>query len=129
MRHPRPLLLKLLVLLLALLWAQTSRAEPPPAPLVTVIHIDAMPQFTPDAVRLLAQFRLDSLQEPGALHFQLLQEIDHPNHFTLVETWATPAAYQAHTIAPRTRRLRDRLQPMLGSPFDERTHIELPGSS
>ena len=92
------------------------------ASVVTVIHIDAMPQFQREAAGLLAGFRRDSLKEEGARGFEVLQEIDHPNHFTLVETWGDRKAYEAHAIAGLTRRFRDRLQPMLGSPFDERLH-------
>jgi quinol monooxygenase YgiN len=44
-----------------------------------------------------------------------------------VEEWADQKAYDAHNSAPHTRQFRDLLQPMLGSPFDERLHTELPG--
>ena len=103
----------------------SSRADERPgdaATVVTVIHIDAMPQFQREAAGLLARFRRDSLKEEGARGFEVLEEIDHPNHFTLVEAWADRKAYEAHNIAGPARRFRDRLQPMLGSPFDERLH-------
>jgi quinol monooxygenase YgiN len=95
------------------------------APVVTVIHIDAMPQFTQDAATLLDQFKADSMKlDAGAKQFQVLQEIGHTNHFTLVETWSDSKTYEAHNIAAHTRAFRDAMQPMLGSPFDERTHNE-----
>ncbi len=87
-----------------------------------------MPEFTQPAVVLLDQFRRDSLQDAGEKEFHVLQEMGHPNHFTLVEKWAGRAAYEAHNIAPHTRHFRDRIQPMLGSPFDERIHTELTGA-
>jgi quinol monooxygenase YgiN len=102
-----------------------SSAEEANSPVVTVIHIDAMPQFTQAAAALLIGFRSDSLRDTGAKGFQLLQEVDHPNHFTLVEKWSTRKEYESHNIAAHTRRFRDQLQPMLGSPFDERLHTEL----
>jgi quinol monooxygenase YgiN len=92
---------------------------------VTVIHIDAMPQYTQSAVVLLYHFRRDSLKDRGEMAFQVLEEIDHPNHFTLVEKWVDQKAYEDHNIAPHTREFRDEIQPMLGSPFDERIHSEL----
>jgi len=102
-----------------------SSAEEVNSSVVAVIHIDAMPQFTQAAAALLIGFRTDSLRDTGATVFQVLQEVDHPNHFTLVEEWSTRKDYESHNIAMHTRHFRDQLQPMLGSPFDERIHTEL----
>ena len=102
-----------------------SLARRADSPVVTVIHIDAMPQFAGAAAALLIGFRSDSLRDPGAKAFQVLQEVDRPNHFTLVEAWNTRKDYESHNIAAHTRHFRDELQPMLGSPFDERIHVEL----
>ena len=95
------------------------------APVVTVIHIDAMPQFTQDAATLLDRFKAESMKlDAGVKQFQVLQEIGHTNHFTLVETWSDSKTYEAHNSSAHTRAFRDEIQPMLGSPFDERTHNE-----
>ncbi len=102
-----------------------SPAQDLQTPVVTVIHIDAMPQFTESAATLLFGFRNDSLREAGSKQFEVLQEIDHPNHFTLVEAWRSEKDYEAHNITVQTRHFREQLQPMLGSPFDERIHREL----
>jgi quinol monooxygenase YgiN len=103
---------------------QISKADETSAPLVTVIHIDTMPPFTQAAAALLDRFRQDSLQDPGEKQFQVLQQIDRPNHFTLVEAWLDQKSYDAHNSAAHTRHFRDEIQPMLGSPFDERIHTE-----
>jgi quinol monooxygenase YgiN len=102
-----------------------SPAQDLQAPVVTVIHVDVMPQFTKSAANLLLGFRNGSLREAGPKTFEVLQEIDHPNHFTLVEAWRSEKDYEAHNITVQTRHFRDQLQPMLGSPFDERIHREL----
>jgi quinol monooxygenase YgiN len=106
---------------------QTVLAQETPLPIVAVIHVDVMPQYAPSAAVLLVQLRHDSLRDSGERNFQVLREIGRPNHFTLVEEWADQKAYDAHNSAPHTRQFRDLLQPMLGSPFDERLHTELPG--
>jgi quinol monooxygenase YgiN len=97
---------------------QISRADETGAPLVTVIHIDTMPPFTEAAAALLDHFR------PGEKQFQVLQQMDRPNHFTLVEAWLDQKSFDAHNAAEHTRHFRDEIQPMLGSPFDERIHTE-----
>ena len=106
---------------------QISRGEQPERLIVTVIHVDARPADTRSAQALLDGFRRNSLRDPGAKGFEVLQEIDHPNHFTLVEKWIDEKAYEAHNLARHTRHFRDQLQPMLASPFDERIHTELGG--
>jgi quinol monooxygenase YgiN len=56
----------------------------------------------------------------------VLQQIGAPNHFTLVEGWADRGAFEAHEASAAARALRAKLQPILGSPFDERLHHALP---
>jgi quinol monooxygenase YgiN len=106
-------------------WFQLSSAQQPGAVIVTVIHIDARPADTRSAVALLDGFRRSSLHDPGAAGFEVLQEIGHPNHFTLVEKWLDQETYEKHNLARHTRYFRNQLQPMLASPFDERIHSEL----
>jgi quinol monooxygenase YgiN len=106
-------------------WLQISRGDQPESLIVTVIHVDARPADTRPAELLLDGFRRSSLRDTGAKGFELLQEIGHPNNFTLVEKWLDEKAYEAHNPARHTRHFRDQLQPMLASPLDERIHTEV----
>lgn len=108
-------------------WLQISRGQQSETLIVTVIHVDARPADTRSAEGLLDGFRRSSFRDPGAKGFEVLQEIGHRNHFTLVEKWIDEKAYEAHNLARHTRHFRDQLQPMLASPFDERVHTELGG--
>jgi quinol monooxygenase YgiN len=108
--------------------AAVSNAQQPEELIVAVIHVDARPSNTRSASTLLDDFRRSSLHDPGAKGFEVLQEIGHPNHFTLVEKWFDQKAYDEHNLAKHTRHFRDQLQPMLASPFDERIHTELNGA-
>ena len=42
------------------------------------------------------------------------------NHFTIVETWRSEKALDAHLAAAHSRQFRDTIQPVLGSPLDQR---------
>jgi quinol monooxygenase YgiN len=42
------------------------------------------------------------------------------NHFTVVEVWQDQKALDAHRAAAHTKEYRDTLQPVSGSPLDER---------
>ncbi|HEY3825090.1 MAG TPA: antibiotic biosynthesis monooxygenase [Bryobacteraceae bacterium] len=44
------------------------------------------------------------------------------NHFTIVSVWQSKEAFEAHSAAEHTKRFREKIQPMMGSPFDERLH-------
>ncbi len=95
-------------------------------PVFAVIHIDVVPASTDAAVALFGQYRKDSQSEPGEMRILVLQQDGRPNHFTLLEEWRAQADYDTHLGAAHTRHFREALQPMLGSPFDERLHTELP---
>ena len=113
--------------LLASAWGgyRLTRAAGPAdaeGPVVVVAHVDVMPQFTAPGRDLLRQFAADARRDPGALRVDVFEEIGRPNHSTVVATWADRRAYDDHVANERTRAHRARLQPMLGSPFDERLH-------
>jgi quinol monooxygenase YgiN len=64
-----------------------------------------------------------SRNDRGNLRFDVLQHATRANHFTVVESWADQAALDAHAAAAHTRRYRDALQPISGSPLDERVYL------
>jgi quinol monooxygenase YgiN len=87
-----------------------------------VTHVDVIggPQAGgPDLVRKVAEA---SRQERGSLRYDVLQSVLRANHFTVVETWANQAAYDAHAAAPHTRQYREAMAPVTGSPLDERIY-------
>jgi quinol monooxygenase YgiN len=90
--------------------------------LFVVSHVDLIPDALPTAKPALQQYVADSRKDPGALRIELLEQTDRPNHFTIVSVWASEKAYNAHLAAAHTREFRAKIQPGLGSPFDERFH-------
>jgi quinol monooxygenase YgiN len=85
-----------------------------------IAHVDVSPdpRVAPMLVRLAATARA----EPGNLRFDVMQHTMRANHFTVVETWQTQEALDAHAAAAATRQYRDELQPLTGSPLDERVY-------
>jgi quinol monooxygenase YgiN len=75
------------------------------------------------APAMLGQLAEASRKERGNLRFDVLQHAMRANHFTVVESWADQAALDAHAAAAHTRRYREALQPISGSPLDERTYL------
>jgi quinol monooxygenase YgiN len=73
-----------------------------------------------DAPGMLRRLAEASRLEQGSLRFDVLQHVMRGNHFTVVEVWRDQNALDAHVAAPHTRAYRDTLQPISGSPVDER---------
>ncbi len=92
------------------------------AKLYVVTHVDLTPNYLADGPPLLQKFAADSRKDKGIVRFELLQDRSRKNHFTMVEVWEDQAAFDAHLEAAHTKQFREKLQPMLGSPFDERLH-------
>ncbi len=93
--------------------------------LYVVTHVDLTPNYIVDGTPLLLKFASDSRKDKGAVRFELLQEPGRKNHFTIVSVWENQAAFDAHLGADHTKQFREKLQPMLGGPLDERLHDNL----
>ena len=89
---------------------------------VTHVDISGTPAVFAAGTRLLKEFSAESRKDPGVVRFELLIQTGRLNHFTILEVWRTREAFEAHTAAEHTKRFRLDIQPMLGSPFDERLH-------
>ena len=92
------------------------------AGVVVVTHVDVPPPFKDTVEPMLRQLSEASRNESGNLRFEVGQQANRPNHFTVVELWADQAAYEAHVAAAHTRQFRDKLGPMSGALYDERLY-------
>ena len=85
-----------------------------------VSHVDVTPD--PRVAAMLRRLAEASRAEEGNLRFDVLQHTMRANHFTVIETWQSQKAFDAHVAAAHTRQYRDELQPLTGSPLDERVY-------
>jgi quinol monooxygenase YgiN len=92
---------------------------------VVVTHVDVPPPFKDTTIPLLQQLSEASRKEAGNRRFEVQQQGNRPNHFTVVEIWADQKAYDAHVMAGHTRQFRDKLGPMSGALYDERLYKAL----
>jgi len=111
---------------LAALPQAVAQQQPPfqaGKPVYVVIHVDIAPgpAGLGEPIKILQEFAADSKKDPGCTRFEIFQQ-DRRNHFTIVESWQTREAFDAHTAAEHTKRFREKINPSLGSPFDERLH-------
>jgi len=87
-----------------------------------VTHVDTIPGPGSDGPALLRRLAEDSRKDEGNLRFDVLQHTMRANHFTIVETWRDQKAFDAHANAAHTKQYREALQPLTGSPLDERLY-------
>jgi quinol monooxygenase YgiN len=93
--------------------------------IVAITHVDVVPPQKDNAVAALKQLADSSRQHPGNLQFHVWQQIDRPNHFTIVEAWASRGAFNVHQMRGETREFRTKLAPMAGALYDERLYKPL----
>ncbi len=93
--------------------------------LYVVTHIDVTPDYAAETAKQVAQFAIDSRKDPGCVRFEALRNPDRQNHFELVEVWRTRKDFEAHLALEHSKRFREKIQPGLGSPFDERLYVAL----
>ena len=87
-----------------------------------VSYIEVAPAAAKDSISLLRQLRDASRKEAGSERFEVVQRTSHPSHFAVIETWKDSKAAEAHAAAAHTKQFRDKLQPTLSAPYDERPH-------
>jgi quinol monooxygenase YgiN len=103
---------------------------PPPPPVAkdaiyVITHVDVTGQFKDDAIVMMKKLAADSRREPGAVRFDLWQQANRLNHFTIVEIWKDQPALDAHGLTAGTREFREKIGRMLGALYDDRRYRNL----
>lgn len=89
---------------------------------VVVTHVDVPPPKKDECIAALKTLVADSRKDPGSVRFDVFQQGNRPNHFSVVEIWKNQSAYEAHITAEPTKKFRDQLTPMSGALYDERLY-------
>jgi quinol monooxygenase YgiN len=90
-----------------------------------ITHVDVTPNFKDDAITMLKALAADSRKEAASERFEVWQQNNRANHFTVTETWKNMAGVDAHVIAAATRDFREKLGPMSGALYDQRLYKNL----
>ena len=90
-----------------------------------VSHVDLIPPQKDAGTKLVQQYVADTRKDPGLVRIEAGYEIARGNHISIVEVWQNRKAFDEHVAAQHTRQFRQQVDPMLGSPYDERLHQSL----
>jgi quinol monooxygenase YgiN len=87
-----------------------------------VTHVDVIPPRREDAVAALKVLGEANRAAGGNLRYEVVQQTNRPNHFTVVEIWRSREAFEANSMTAHQREFRDKLAQMTGALYDERVY-------
>jgi quinol monooxygenase YgiN len=98
--------------------------QAPPGGRITyvVTHVDVIPPRAADAVTLLTRMAETSRNDAGNGRLEVLQQLNRPNHFSVVEIWPNRKVFENHAASPAIIAFRNELQPMAGALYDQRLY-------
>ena len=100
-----------------------ANAALPNGSVLVMSHLDVAPPLFATMQPALQPYVEASRKDRGMLRFDLLQHVEpRQNHITVLETWGSTAAMEAHRAAAHTKTFRTRLHPILGALYDERVY-------
>jgi quinol monooxygenase YgiN len=94
--------------------AQTASAAP-----YAVTYLDVSTDWVVQGVGLIKQYRDLSGHQAGNLEFTVMQEVNRPNRFVIVEGWKDEAAFEAHEKSADTAQFNFTLEAIRNSPPDQ----------
>lgn len=97
-----------------------AQGQPTKDALYVLTHVDVVPPSKDACMAALKDMSADTPKDPGSVSYNVLQQQNRANHFTVFETWANNEALDGHAMAAHTRAFREKLAPMAGALYDER---------
>jgi quinol monooxygenase YgiN len=94
---------------------------------LTIVHVQA--RVRPDAVDAFRAACLDnaknSVLEPGVARFDVVQSVEDPTRFVLVEAYRTPDAPAAHKETAHYKRWRDAVADLMAEPRTSARYVNV----
>ena len=87
-----------------------------------VTHVDVIPPQKDNAIVALKALGEASRSAAGNVRFEIVQQTNRPNHFTVFEVWRSRDAFDANGMSAHQREFRDKLAGMAGALYDERLY-------
>lgn len=88
---------------------------------VVHVHVRVKPEYVEAFKLATVENARQSVCEPGIARFDVLQQVDDPTRFILVEVYRTPDAPAAHKETAHYAKWRDTVAPMMA---EQRTSVK-----
>ncbi len=107
------------------LYVTQGKNESQSGAIYVVTHVDVIPAGKDDCMAALKAMSVDTAGDAGNISYEVLQQANRGNHFTVLEAWTNRKALDAHAMAAHTRAFREKLSPIAGALYDERIYKAL----
>jgi quinol monooxygenase YgiN len=107
------------------LYIGQGKSENQTGAIYVLTHVDVIPPGKDDTIASLKAMSIDTANDPGNISYEVLQQANRSNHFTVVEEWTGMKAVDTHAMAAHTRAFREKLVPVAGALYDERFYKAL----
>jgi len=84
--------------------------------IVTCVYVHVKPEMVDEFIRATTENHLGSVQEPGNLRFDFLQQADDPCRFMIYEAYESDEAAAAHKNTPHYQKWRAAVENMMAEP-------------
>ncbi len=93
--------------------------------IVTLVHVWVKPEYTESFKEASIVNHEESVKEPGNLRFDILQDSNDQNKFTLYEAYDSEDAAKAHKDTPHYKIWRETVAEWMAKPREGVKHIIL----
>ena len=107
------------------LYVAQGKNESQSGAIYVLTHVDVIPAGKDDCMAALKAMSIDTAGDAGNISYEVLQQANRGNHFTVIEAWTSRKALDAHAMAAHTRAFREKLSPIAGALYDERIYKAL----
>ena len=83
---------------------------------VVFVHVHVKPEYIEQFKALTLDNATNSVKEPGVARFDVVQNLDDPARFVLIEAYRTPEAPARHKETAHYMRWRDGVADMMAEP-------------
>lgn len=83
---------------------------------VTLVHVSVKPEHIAAFIDASRENHLASIDEPGNMRFDVLQDADDPSRFILYEAYASAEHAAAHKKTPHYAKWRDTVAEWMAEP-------------
>ena len=84
--------------------------------LIALVHVHIKPEYIQAFIQASQDNASHSVQEPGITRFDVIQQVDDPTRFVLVEVYKTQADTVSHKETAHYARWRDAVTDMMAEP-------------
>jgi quinol monooxygenase YgiN len=80
------------------------------------VHVHVKPEFVDAFREASSENARNSVQEPGIARFDVVQQLDDPSRFVLVEVYRTPEDPARHKETTHYKKWAETVAPMMAAP-------------